>query len=67
MSARVRQLQPEQVQYKGYTITLTHRPKINDWTYSFTHTHTMTISNTYPRYETALKHAKKSIDILDKR
>lgn len=66
MSASVRQIRPQYVEYKGHKIKLTHRPALNDWTYTFTHTHTMTISDHYPRYDTALKHAQQSIDALTK-
>lgn len=57
-------LHAPQVEYKGHKIILTHRPRTNDWTYSFTHTRTITLKNRAPRYETALKMAKHEIDIL---
>lgn len=66
MSARPVPLHPTEVEYHGHTITLTHRPKYNDWQYTFTYTHTITIKNSAPRYDTALREAKKSIDKLER-
>lgn len=57
-------LHAPQVEYKGHKITLTHRPKTNDWTYTITHTRTITLKHHAPRYEAALKMAKDEIDIL---
>lgn len=57
-------LHPTSVEYKGHTIKLTHRIKTNDWTYEVRHTRTITLKNNAPRYETALKQAKRDIDIL---
>lgn len=64
MSNKVAKLQPTEVTYKNHTIRLTHRPRTNDWQYSFTRTRTITIRNAHPRYDTALKHAQQEIDIL---
>lgn len=62
MSAKVTQLQPNTVKYKGYIIKLTHRPKTNDWTYSINVDLPLTLSNKAPRYQTALSQAKAEID-----
>ena len=61
---KVVNLQPREVEYKGHTIRLTHRPKINDWTYEVIHTRTVRLSNHAPRYGAALDHAKAMIDNL---
>lgn len=57
-------LRPTEVMYKDHKITLTLRPRTNDWHYSFTHTRTITVSNQAPRYDTALRQAKNDIDTL---
>lgn len=59
-------LHPTEVQYKGHTIKMTHRPGTNDWVYEVTHTRTLKLSQHAPRYETALRMAKRDIDILAK-
>jgi hypothetical protein len=64
MSSNLVSLQPAQVMYRDHVITLTHRTKTNDWTYTITHTRTITLKNKAPRYEAALKLAKQEIDIL---
>lgn len=65
MSARnVAKLHPNTVNYRDHTIKLTHRPKINDWSYTVTHTRTLNLTNHAPRYDTALAAAKHDIDIL---
>lgn len=60
----VTQLRPTTVTYKGYTITLKHRPKINDWTYTVTYNIPLRLSDHSPRYDTALNQAKAEIDAL---
>jgi hypothetical protein len=60
----VKQIHPTEVTYRNHNITLTHRPKINDWHYSFQHIQTLTIKSFAPRYDTALKQAKRDIDIM---
>lgn len=64
MSRSVRQLKPTEVVYRGYTIKLTHRPKINDWQYHITYHIPLTLSDHAPRYEQALTQAKAEIDTL---
>lgn len=65
MSAdRATPLHPTEVQYKGHTIKMTHRAVTNDWVYEVLHTRTIKLSQHAPRYETALKQAKRDIDIL---
>ena len=64
MPAPVTPLHPTEVHYRDHVITLTHRPKVNDWQYSVEHTRTIVLRNVAPRYETALKAAKLDIDIL---
>ena len=64
MSNNVKKLQPTEVQYKDHSITLTHRPSVNDWTYTVSHTRTITLSQHAPRYDSALRLAKRDIDIL---
>lgn len=61
---KVTKLHPNEVTYRDHVITLTHRPRVNDWQYSITHTRTIVLSNFAPRYETALKAAQLDIDIL---
>jgi len=64
-SARnVQRLHPTTVTYKDHTIKLTHRPKTNDWTYTVSHTRTITLTNHAPRYDTALRHAQHDIDLM---
>lgn len=64
---KVAQLHPTTVTYRNHIITLKHRPKTNDWTYTVTHNIPLTLSNHAPRYETALNAAKAEIDqVLDK-
>lgn len=60
----VTQLQPTTVTYKDHTIKLTHRPRINDWTYTVSHTRTITLSDHAPLYSAALRAAKRDIDVL---
>ena len=64
MSSKPIPLHPEKVKYRDHVITLTHRTKTNDWTYSITHTRTITLKNKAPRYDAALALAKQEIDIL---
>lgn len=59
-------LHPTRVEYKGHTIKLTHRVKVNDWTYEIKHTRTIVLKNHAPRYDTALSAAKNDIDALTK-
>lgn len=64
-SARnVEQLHPATVTYKDHTIKLTHRPRINDWTYTVSHTRTITLTNHAPRYDSAVRAAQHDIDVL---
>lgn len=64
---KVEQLKPTEVKYRGKTIKLKHRPKINDWQYIVTHNIPLTLTNHAPRYDTALEMAKADIDaVLDK-
>jgi len=62
MPASVTVLQPRSISYRGAVITLTHRPKINDWVYTIEYTRTITLSSFAPRYETALAQAKAELD-----
>lgn len=57
-------IRPTTVQYRDHTIVLTHRPKTNDWEYTVKHTRTILLRNHAPRYETALKQAKRDLDIV---
>lgn len=61
---RATPLHPTEVEHNGHTIKLTHRPKINDWTYEVVITRKIRLSNSHPRYETALSHAKADIDAM---
>lgn len=64
MNAEPTPMSPREVQYRGYTITLTHRVKTNDWTYTINHVVHMTLSQAAPRYESALRLAKHDVDVL---
>ena len=57
-------LHPNKVTYRDHVIVLTHRPKTNDWEYAVKHTRTILLRNVAPRYETALKQAKRDLDIV---
>lgn len=57
-------LHPTEIAYRGHTITLTHRQPTNDWLYRVEATITTTLSGALPRYEAALRRAKKDIDLL---
>ena len=58
------QLHPTSVTYRDHVIVLTHRPRTNDWEYAVRHTRTILLRNVAPRYETALKQAKRDLDIV---
>lgn len=57
-------LHPTEVNYRDHKIKLTHRPGTNDWTYEVKHTRTITLSDKAPRYDTAVKNAKRDVDCL---
>ena len=63
MSA-IKQLHPTTIPSRDHTIKLTHRPRINDWSYSIIHTRTIELTSHAPRYDRALEAAKRDIDIL---
>lgn len=50
--------------YKRHEIELIYRPATNDWKYHIEHVRSMTLSGVQPRYDSALKEAKKDIDIM---
>lgn len=60
----VTNLHPEEVTYRDHTITLTLRPRLNDWQYTFEHTNTITISSVTPTYNGAITEAQRQIDLL---
>jgi len=60
----VEPIHPTEVKYRDHNIILTHRPRINDWHYTITHTQVLTLNNHAPRYDVALKQAQHDIDIL---
>lgn len=64
MPRNVHQIKPNIVTYRGHTIKLTHRPKVNDWQYHITYHIPLTLSDHAPRYEQALAQAKQEIDAL---
>ncbi len=64
MSAEIKQLEPAKVQYRDHTITMVHRPLVNDWSYEVQHTRTLTMTGTCPRYQAALALAKGDVDAL---
>jgi hypothetical protein len=63
-TAPITPLHPKRVTYRDHVITLTHRPRVNDWQYHIEHTRTIVLSNIAPRYDAALKAAKQDIDII---
>ena len=62
--ATVTNLHPTEVNYRDHTIRLKLRPRLNDWSYEVVHVSTITLKNHAPRYDTALRLAKRDIDTL---
>lgn len=60
----VKKLHPTEVNYREHVIRLKLRPRINDWSYEVIHVSQITLKNHAPRYDTALKLAKRDIDLM---
>ena len=50
--------------YKGHTIHINHRPEVNDFEYSFTHTRTLKFSGHASHYDACVGKATKNVDAL---
>ena len=63
---KIAQLHKTKIQYRGQTIKLTHRPKVNDWKYEIILSRVIRISDTQVRYGAAVEAAKTAIDLFTK-
>ena len=54
----------EDVDYKGHMIHIAYRKETNDFTYSFTHTKTLTFDGHASNFDNCVSKAKRYVDVV---